>query len=128
MDKPRLLLHICCAPCSSYVLELLQEQFDVTGYFYGPNIHPEEEYYRRWSQMQKLALKIGLPLLEAPYEKESWFEQTRGLEMEPEGGKRCSLCYAMRLEGTAKYARENNFQLFATVLTVSPHKKAPTIN
>jgi len=126
--KPDLLLHICCAPCATRVVELLRSDFEVHGFFYNPNIHPEEEYRRRLEAVRKYAEAVGLDWEEGPYEPEEWFQYVRGYEDEPEGGARCPLCYRLRLEETARRARELGFGYFATTLTVGPKKKARVIN
>jgi hypothetical protein len=123
-----LLLHICCAPCSTQVIRVLQQKFTVTGFFYNPNIEPEEEYLRRLATMRQFAIQIGFPLLIGNYEHSLWEDAVKGSESEPEGGTRCSICYRFRLEQTAKQAKENGFTLFATTLTISPHKPASVIN
>jgi predicted adenine nucleotide alpha hydrolase (AANH) superfamily ATPase len=127
-QKPKMLLHVCCAPCSSAVLERLRDEFDITGYFYDPNIHPEEEYIRRLEEGRRFYREIGIPLIEAPYDAERWFAKTAEFKEAPEGGIRCEICYDMRLNKAAGFARENNFDIFATVLSISPHKKAEKIN
>jgi len=126
--KPKLLLHICCAPCSTHVVELLKEDYDLAGYFYNPNIHPESEYLRREDEIKKYARKIGLELTCAEYDDARWFEMTKGMENAPEGGERCFLCYRMRLEKAAQYAKEHGYQFLTTTLSISPHKNAEKIN
>lgn len=127
-DRPKLLLHICCGPCATHVIELLRPQYDLTGYFYNPNVHPEEEYGRRLEAMEGYARRIGLPFIVEEYDPDNWFTQVRGLEQEPEGGKRCEVCFRMRLERVADYASQHGFPYFATTLSISPHKSAQTIN
>jgi len=126
--KPKMLLHICCAPCSTYVIESLKEKYDLTGYFYNPNIHPESEYLHREKEMTRYAHDIGLGLICAEYDDARWFEMTKGMEDMPEGGDRCLLCYEMRLKKTAQYASEHGYQSFATTLSISPHKNSAKIN
>lgn len=126
--KPKLLLHICCAPCSTYPIKALQEEYDVELFFYNPNIHPEEEYKARLEEAKKYADKIGVKFYEADYDTNIWFNCTQGLEDEPEGGVRCEICYRIRLGKTALFALANGLKNFATTLSVSPHKKANTIN
>ncbi|MFQ5816192.1 MAG: epoxyqueuosine reductase QueH [Candidatus Hydrothermarchaeaceae archaeon] len=128
MNKPGLLLHICCAPCSTHVVEKLMGSYDVTGFFYNPNIHPRDEYVHRLETARGYAGKIGVELLEGEYDVERWMEATRGYENEPEGGARCPICYRLRLEETAKRAKAGGYDYFATTLTISPHKKAAVIN
>jgi len=124
----RLLLHICCAPCSTHVVETLKTDHDLTGFFYNPNIHPESEYLRRMEEMKRYAREISLELVCAEYDSYRWFEMVKGMEDMAEGGKRCFLCYEIRLEKTAQYAEEHGHQLFATTLSISPHKNAAKIN
>lgn len=126
--RPLLLLHLCCAPCSTHVIQVLREQFRVAGHFYNPNIHPEAEYWRRGTEMEAYARSIGLPLLVSAYETSRWREAVRGLEGEPEGGLRCLACYRLRLEETAALALRQDFTHFTTTLSISPHKKADAIN
>lgn len=128
MSQPRLLLHLCCAPCSTHVVQVLREQFQVTGHFYNPNIHPEAEYRRRLAEMEQYAASIGLPLLVGEYQVDRWFEAAAGLEAEPEGGRRCLVCYRLRLEETAALAQREGFSHFTTTLSISPHKRAEAIN
>lgn len=128
MARPKMLLHVCCAPCSTHVIQRLRESYDVTGFFYNPNIHPRDEYERRLDTASVYAKKIGLDLLEGEYNVEKWMTATKGLEDEPEGGARCAICYRLRLEETAKRARAGGYDYFATTLTISPRKKAEVIN
>jgi hypothetical protein len=125
----RTLLHICCGICSSAAIQKLQEDsFLVTGLFYNPNIHSEEEYLRRLEVAKTVANILKIKLLEAPYDQEKWFTQVKGLETEPEGGRRCTICFKMRLEYTAKIAKEQGLDYFTTTLTISPHKDTKLIN
>ena len=128
LDRPRLLLHVCCAPCSTHVVQSLKGQFDVTGHFYNPNIHPEAEYLRRAAEMEGYSGRINLPLRVSRYDPDLWREAVRGLEGEPEGGERCLVCYRLRLKTTASLARGEGFTHFTTSLSVSPHKRADAIN
>jgi len=127
-NKPSLLLHVCCAPCSPYVVKMLKKNYTVTAYFYDPNIHPEEEYTFRLKEMKKFSQEIGLSLIEAEYDAGRWFETTKGREEDAEKGERCYLCVDFRLEKAARFALENGFEYFTTVLSVSPHKSAKMIN
>lgn len=129
-EKPRLLLHACCAPCSSYVLEYLREYFDITLYFYNPNISPEKEYIFRQAELIRLVGEMGLPItvVSEKYSPEEFFEVSKGLEKEPEGGERCFKCYRLRLLKTAEYAKKNGFQFFTTTLSISPYKNAEKLN
>jgi len=126
--KQPLLLHVCCAPCATLSIEILREDFEVCGYFYGPNIHPAEEYQRRLDPLEKLSWATDLSYICGPYDMDAWLARTEGLESEPEGGRRCTLCFEMRLDRTAREAREKDFAWFATTLSVSPHKEAQRIN
>ncbi len=129
-NKPKLLLHACCAPCSTHVLEYLNTYFDITIYFYNPNIDTIEEYNKRLNELKRLINTVfpNVKLLEGKYSQEEFFNKIKGLENELEGGLRCSKCYQLRLEETAKKAKELNFDYFATTLTVSPYKNAKVIN
>ena len=127
-DQKKLLLHICCAPCAPHVIELLQKEFQLSALFYNPNIHPLAEYQRRLQAVELFCRKIGVALIIGNYEVDDWYNLTKGMENEKEGGKRCELCYRMRLGNTAELARTKGFSHFATTLTVSPHKKATIIN
>lgn len=126
--KPNLLLHVCCAPCSTHVIQLLKHDFEVTPYFYNPNIHPQKEYERRFREMMELAERIGVKLIQGEYDLERWFKATKGYEEEREGGKRCEICYHLRLEQAAIFASQSGYEYFTTTLSISPHKKAATIN
>ena len=125
----KILLHICCAVCASSVLERLrQEGHEVIGYFYNPNIHPRGEYLKRLQETEELARRENFPLIIGDYDVNGWFVRTKGLEKEPEGGRRCARCFRLRLEATVKVAKEKGFAAFTTTLTVSPHKNAQAIN
>ena len=128
--KPSLLLHSCCAPCSSSVIELLKEHFDVTVYYYNPNIYPEAEYYKRKDEQEKFCKEyfkdFGIKVISEEHKKQDFDKIAKGLENAKEGGKRCTLCYKLRLEKTARYAKENGYDYFASTLSVSPLKCAKT--
>ena len=123
--KPKLLLHACCAPCSSYVLEYLKDAFDITIYFYNPNIDSEEEYEKRYNDFQKLG---EYKIIKADYIPQAFLDISRGLENVPEGGIRCWGCYEERLESTAIFANQNGFDYFTTTLSISPYKNSNKIN
>lgn len=129
---PRLLLHSCCAPCSSYVLEYLTEYFDITVYYYNPNISPMGEYEKRIAEQKRLIsemkFKNSVSFIEGTYNHDEFISLTRGLENLPEGGERCSLCYEMRLEAVAQKAAEINADYFTTTLSVSPYKNTAKLN
>ena len=131
-DRPSLLLHACCAPCSSYVLEYLSHHFDITLFFYNPNIDPEEEYDFRCRELCRLVEDMGISdrihILRAPYTPEEFSEIARGLEQEEEGGSRCAACYRLRLSKTAAEARAGGFDYFTTTLSISPYKNADWLN
>lgn len=128
-DSPKkLLLHICCAPCSAGVVPELNEKYRVTGFFYNPNIDNGAEYELRRDEMERFAKVLGIPLIEGKYDPESWREAVRGLEDEPERGKRCEVCFRMRLLETARIADREGFDFFCTTLTLSPLKNAGMIN
>lgn len=123
---PRLLLHSCCAPCSSYVLEYLSEYFEITVFYYNPNIYPESEYHKRVEEQKMLIgkMKAAHPVsfMEGVYEKERFYQMAVGLEKVKEGGERCFRCYALRLGEAAQKAREGGFDYFTTTLSISPLK------
>ena len=129
---PRLLLHSCCAPCSSYVLEYLSAYFEITDFFYNPNITKAEEYGKRVAEMQRLIAEQphahSVRFLEGSYEPQKFFEAVRGLETCPEGGERCAVCFRMRLEEAAKRAAEGAYDYMTTTLTISPLKNARLLN
>ncbi|MBR2840425.1 MAG: epoxyqueuosine reductase QueH [Bacilli bacterium] len=128
--KPKLLLHACCGICSSSVLERLSKDFNITVLFFNPNIYPVEEYKKRYDTLKKLInLKHNdIKLIDIGYKPEMFDEISKGLEDEREGGKRCTKCYYLRLEESAKYASENDFEFFCTTLSVSPHKDSERLN
>lgn len=130
--RPRLLLHACCAPCSSYVLEYLTEYFDITVYYYNPNISPEGEFEKRFDEVKRLIsempLKSGVKLIKGVYRYEDFIDIAKGLEEVPEGGERCFACYRMRLEKTAGLARDEGYDYFCTTLSISPLKNSQKIN
>jgi predicted adenine nucleotide alpha hydrolase (AANH) superfamily ATPase len=127
-ERPELLLHICCAPCSTYPIEVLKSEYRLIGLYYGPNIHPEVEYIVRLEEMERLAKMTRIELIRAEYDMTEWFHQTEGMEEDHEGGERCRVCYRMRLGKTAQYAIEKKIEYFTTTLSVSPHKNAEDIN
>ena len=129
--KPRLLLHACCGPCASSVLEYLTPHFDVTVYYYNPNILPKDEFIIRENALKDVVSHFdGVNLVVPNQDEQEYVSYVKGHKSDPEGGARCSLCFNLRLENTAKYMLENvgTFDFFATTLTVSPHKNAPLIN
>lgn len=129
--KPKLLLHACCAPCSSYVLEYLHGIFDITLYFYNPNIYPESEYLFRSDELKRLVFELGYSDIKTVIENydNSEFESAIcGFEYEPEGGGRCKKCFYLRLGKAFSYALHNNFDYVTTTLSISPHKNAQLLN
>ncbi len=128
-SRPTMLLHACCAPCASYVLEYLSPYFDLTVLFYNPNIYPAEEYERRLGEVRRLIglMDCGISLIEDEYTPADYIARAAGLEGEPEGGLRCVECIGMRIERTATLAA-GKFDYFATTLSISPHKNAELIN
>ena len=136
-QKPSLLLHACCGPCSSYVLEYLCSHFEITVLFYNPNIYPAQEYERRLEELKKFYTKFvpakNVVVVEAPYEPEDFYKAVRTREQpelanEPERGERCRRCYELRLRYTYNYAAAHNFDYFCTTLSISPFKDADMIN
>ena len=126
--KHSLLLHCCCAPCSSACLERLKDYFDITVFYYNPNIE-DEEYFRRKAELSKLLKETGWAKeIDCDHDTDSYHSAVRGLENEKEGGKRCEVCFKLRLEKTAQTAEKLNFEYFATTLTVSPLKNSSLIN
>ena len=130
--RPRLLLHVCCAPCSSYVLEYLSQYFDITVCFYNPNISPKSEYDYRAQELMRLAEQMPLPYpvlcrIE-DYDPSAFLAIAKGLENEPEGGQRCTACYRLRLTETAKIAASEGYDYFTTTLSISPLKDAVRLN
>ena len=130
--RPRLLLHSCCGPCSSSVLELLTKYFDVTLLWYNPNLYPQEEFDRRFAAQIELIENMGLTeevsVLAERRKHEDYLRRVKGLENEPEGGARCTECFRLRLFECAKLAKQYGYDYFCTTLTVSRHKDAERIN
>lgn len=129
---PTLLLHSCCAPCSSYVLEYLSNYFKITIFYYNPNIYPEEEYrYRAKEQrefLDKIPQKYPISFIEGHYEPQEFYQTIKGYEKEKEGGERCYLCYELRLRFAMEMAEEKGFDYYTTTLSISPHKNAKWLN
>jgi len=123
-----MLVHVCCAPDALYVMGLLGHDYQVSGFFYNPNIHPRKEYIRRLKEAQKVFRILGFPLIEGPYEDARWFHTTEKHRHEPERGRRCDICYGLRLAKTAEKAAAEGFEFFATVMSLSPWKKAQAMN
>lgn len=128
MPKPRILVHVCCAPDALFVFGVLKDAYDVTGFFSNSNIQPREEYDLRLDEARRVALESGAGLLEDDYDPEGWRRLTRKFRDDPERGRRCDVCYAIRLGRTAARAAREGFDAFTTVMTLSPHKKAAVLN
>ena len=127
--EKKLLLHSCCAPCAGEVMEALAaSDIDTTIFFYNPNIHPIEEYELRKDENIRFAKKLGMPIIDADYDRDEWFQRTKGQENEPERGERCSTCFDMRFERTAQYASDNDFDLISSTLGISRWKDMDQIN
>lgn len=130
-SKPKLLLHCCCAPCSSYVLEYLARYFEITLLFYNPNISPKEEFFKRYKELKNLLNQMGensIQIILPEYNPDEFFEIAKELEQVPEGGERCYKCYRLRLEKTAEIARQKGFDYFCSTLSISPYKNAKWLN
>lgn len=129
---PTLLLHSCCAPCSSYVIEYLSAYFKITVFYYNPNLYPDEEYAKRSAEQKKFISCFNAPnpvsFIEVGFDPQEFYQKIKGLENEKEGGARCEKCFELRLQKTAELARERGFDYFATTLTISPMKNAELIN
>lgn len=129
--SPRLLLHTCCGPCSTTALERLFPDYEVTVFFFNPNIAPAGEYTHRRDESRRFTEKAygnDVPFVERNPGYDFFLNAVKGLENEPEGGTRCEMCFRLRMEGTARYAKENGYSFFCTTLTLSPHKNAVLIN
>lgn len=130
--KKRILLHSCCGPCSSYVISYLTRFFDITIFYYNPNIYPYDEYLKRKEEQIKLINEIetynNVDIIDCDYDNDIFNKKIKGLENEPERGNRCKVCYSLRMEKTAIIAKENNYDFFGTTLSVSPYKNASWIN
>lgn len=128
MIKKKLLLHTCCAPCVAHVSRVLSEDHEVTAYFYNPNIHPLDEYNRRMNELIHYSRKSELAIIVDEDDAKVWYKVIKGFEAEPEGSERCWKCYRMRLVKTVEFAKANNYDIFTTALSISPHKNADKIN
>jgi predicted adenine nucleotide alpha hydrolase (AANH) superfamily ATPase len=127
-SRPGLFLHVCCAPCSAHVIDVLSRDYRVGVFFYNPNIYPPEEYQRRAQEVQRLCRHLGADVLLGPYDATLWARRLRGRSSHREGGPHCAVCFWMRLRRTATEAGSQGYGIFATTLTVSPHKDAGLIN
>lgn len=126
--KKKILMHSCCGPCSTACIERLKDYFDITVLYYNPNIEPINEYNKRKETQKSVLKKLNIKYIDCDYDNETFRLLTKELKDEPEGGKRCTVCFSLRLKGTAKRAKENGFDYFTTTLTVSPHKNSELIN
>jgi len=128
-NEKKVLLHSCCAPCSADIMErLVTSGIDYTIFFYNPNIHPKKEYEIRKEENVRFAEQHNIPFVDVDYDKDNWFERAKGLEFEPERGKRCTMCFDMRFERTALYAHEHGFKIFTSSLGISRWKDMQQIN
>ena len=123
----KILLHVCCAPCSTHAIEMLMRDYEVVLFFSDSNIWPREEYERRLGEARRIAKAYNLELVEDSYDNEAWMEWIKGLESEPERGKRCPKCFEFNLKKAAEYAKSHGFDYFTTTLTISPHKDSKII-
>ena len=127
--EAKLLLHSCCAPCSAELLEaLVDSNINFTIYFYNPNIHPRDEYEIRKNENIRFAQKMNIPIVDGDYDRDNWFKRAKGLEWEPERGKRCTMCFDMRFERSALFAVENGFKVFTSSLGMSRWKDMNQVN
>jgi predicted adenine nucleotide alpha hydrolase (AANH) superfamily ATPase len=127
MSKQDILLHACCATCAGYVLEKLRTDYRPIIYYFNPNIFPLEEYQLRRNELEIYARTQNIPFIEEAYLPQEWSDQIKGLENEPEKGRRCERCFRLRLSKTASYALQNRIPLYTTTLTISPHKNSKMI-
>lgn len=131
-NTPKVMLHSCCAPCSSYCIEYLSKYFEICVFYYNPNIYPDEEYYHRVSEQKRFIelfpTEHKVSFIEGDFEKERFYELTRGYEKEKERGSRCSICFDLRLSKTAELAKELGYDYFCSTLTISPLKDADVLN
>lgn len=131
-NSRKLLLHVCCAPCSSYVLELLHSEYEITAFFYNPNITLREEYLKRVKELRRFVgeapFASAVTVVEGEYTPELFYAMSKGFEDEPERGSRCYKCYELRMRKAVEYAKEHGYDLFTTTLSISPHKNAAWLN
>lgn len=124
----KLLLHSCCGPCSTHVIEVLKNQYDLTIFYFNPNIYPFEEYKKRLEEQKRYAKLVNIKVIDGDYDEQNFLKLAKGHELDKEGGDRCSICFEIRISQTAKKAKELGFDLFATTLSVSPYKNTNLIN
>lgn len=128
IDKPLLLLHVCCGPCASHVIDRVRDTYHPVGFFFNPNLYPKQEYHRRLEAAARVARRSAVALWVPPFKEEDWLDTVKGLETEPEGGRRCEVCIQHRLEMTAWMAEAASADAFATTLSLGPMKKSYVIN
>ena len=126
--RPSLLLHACCAPCSSYCVEYLAQYFDITLYFYNPNIESQEEFSKRFREFEKIDKRFNVKAVEEKYNPDEFYSAIKGYEDCKEGGDRCTICYKLRLQKSLEYAEKNHFDYYASTLSISPYKDAKRLN
>ncbi len=124
----KLLLHSCCGPCSTQVIDFLKDDYNITIYYYNPNIDTDQEYQHRLGEQKRYCQIVGVPVIEDGYHSSDFLDKVKGFENEKEGGARCPICFKLRLQKTAQKAKELGYNYFGTTLTVSPHKNAQIIN
>ncbi len=124
----KMLLHSCCGPCSTQVIDVLRKDYEITILYYNPNIQPEEEYTHRLAEQKRFCEAVGVEVIDLPYNTDEFMCKIKGHEADREGGERCKLCFEIRLDKTARLAKEMGFEIFATTLSVSPHKNTAVIN
>lgn len=129
-NRPKLLLHACCAPCSSYCIEYLCRFFDVTIFYYNPNISSKQEFDKRYDEVKRLVreMSVDIDIVCPPYDNEEFLQAVKGYEDCQEGGDRCGICYAIRLKKACEYAEKNNFDYYCSTLSISPHKDEQRLN
>lgn len=127
-SRPSLLLHACCAPCSSYCVEYLSQYFDITLYYYNPNIESQEEFDKRFKEFEKIEERFNVKVVEETYNAKEFYDSVKGYEDCKEGGDRCTICYRLRLQKSLEYAEKHHFDYFASTLSISPYKNAEKLN
>ncbi len=126
--RPTLLMHACCAPCSSYCVEYLSKFFDITLYFYNPNIESDEEFEKRYAEFKKIVDRFNIKVVKETYNPDEFYSSVKGYEDCKEGGDRCTICYRLRLQKSLEYAEANNYDYFCSTLSISPYKNAEKLN
>lgn len=126
--RPTLLMHACCAPCSSYCVEYLSKFFDIALYFYNPNIESDEEFEKRYAEFKKIVDRFNIKVVKETYNPDEFYSSVKGYEDCKEGGDRCTICYRLRLQKSLEYAEANNYDYFCSTLSISPYKNAEKLN